>query len=129
MITSAYSKSSISSGFNSILEKFYEMIREIIVFKYVCGIFFIFCWSSFINNLIVKNYFSETWNDRNLNISKPIGFLKNSAHRFEDHVCTNKVEGKIRKISKKFFSRTWSFFRDCKTTELGLIFSHKKSVL
>ena len=58
VITSAYSKSSNSSVFNPILQKFYEMIREIIVSKTVCGIFFSFCRSSFINNFIVKISFS-----------------------------------------------------------------------
>ena len=30
---------------------------------------------------------------------------------------------------KIFFSRTWSFFHHCKTTNLGLIFFHKKIIL
>ena len=52
---------------------------------------------------------------------------KNTAHRFEDHICTNKLkEFFFRKI---FFSRTWSFFHDCKTFYLGLIFFHKKLIL
>ena len=59
MIASAYSKSSNSSGFNPILEKFCEMIRAIIVLKTMCRIFLIFCRSSFINISIVKNNF---WN-------------------------------------------------------------------
>ena len=42
VITSAYSKSSNFSGFNPILQKFYEMICEIIVSKSMCGIFLFF---------------------------------------------------------------------------------------
>ena len=59
MITSAYSKSSNSSRFNPILQKFYRMICEITISKTVCGIFLIICRSSFINNFIVNNNFSE----------------------------------------------------------------------
>ena len=69
-ITSAYSKSSNSSAFNSFLKKFCEMICEITVSKMVCGIFLIFCRSKFINNFIVKN-------SLNLNISRPISLKKN----------------------------------------------------
>ena len=92
MITSAHSKSSNSSGFNPILQKFYEMICEIIVSKTVCGIFLIFCRSSFINNFMAKNNFWEPKNHRKLNISRPIYFKKISTHRFIDLVCTNKLE-------------------------------------
>ena len=123
MITSAYSKSSNSSGFNPILQKFYEMICQIIV----CGIFLIFCRSSFINNFMVKNNFSVLKNHRKLNISRPIYFLKNSAHRFVGLICTNKLEEFC--FQKIFLSRTWSIFRDCKTTNLSVIFIHKKLIL
>ena len=58
-MTSAYSKSSNSSGFNPILQKFCMMICEIIVYKTVCGIFLIFGQSSFINNFIVKILFKN----------------------------------------------------------------------
>ena len=124
MITSAHSKSSNSSGFNPILQKFYEMICEIIVSKMVCGICFIFCWSSFINNFMVKNNFLKPRNHQKLNISKPIYFEKISAHRFVDLICTNKLEEFF--FQKIFLSRTWCFFHDCKTTNLGIIFFHKK---
>ena len=127
MITSAYSKSSNSSGCNSILQKFYEMICEIIVYKTVRRIFLIFCQSSFITNFIVKNHFSEHWNHRNLNNSRPIYFKKFSAHHFEDSICTNKLEEFF--FRKKVFARTWSFFHDCKTADLSLIFFHKKLIL
>ena len=77
VITSAYSKSSKSAGFNPILQKFQEMICEIIVFKTVCRIFLIFCRSSFINNFMVKSNFRELKNYWKLNILQPIYFLKN----------------------------------------------------
>ena len=54
-----HTKSSNFSVFNPILQKFYEMIREIVVSKTVCGILLIFCRSSFIKNFIVKNNFLE----------------------------------------------------------------------
>ena len=77
--SSAYSKSSNSSGFNSILQKFYEMIREVIVSKTLSCIFLFFCRSSFINNFIAKSNFSEPLNHQN------------SGHRLEDHISTNKL--------------------------------------
>ena len=92
VITSADSKSSNSSGFNPILQKFYDMICEIIVSKTMGGIFLIFCRSSFINNFMVKNNFLEPKNHRKLNISRPIYFKKISAHRFVDLICTKKLE-------------------------------------
>ena len=127
MITSGYSKSSNSSGFNPILQKFYDMICEIIVSKTVCGIFLIFCRSSFINNFMVKNNFLEPKNHQKLNISRPIYFLKISAHCFVDIICTNKLEEFF--FQKIFLLRTWSFFHDWKTTDLGVISSHKKLIL
>ena len=127
MITSAYSKSSNSSWFNPILLKFCVMICEIIVYKTVCGIFLIFCRSNFINYLIVKSNFSEPQNHWDFNISRPIYLEKISAHRFEGHICKNKLEKVV--FWKKIFWRTWSFFHDCKATDLGLIFFHKKIIL
>ena len=85
------------------------------------------CQSSFINNFIEKNNFSEPKNHRKLNILRPIYFKKISAHRFEDCICTNELDGLF--FRKTFFSRTWSFFHDWKTTNLGVIFFHKKLIL
>ena len=119
MITSAYSKCSNASGFNPILLKFYEMIYEIIISKTMCGIFLIFCPSSFINNFIVKNNFSD---HRKLNMSRPIYLKKISAHRFEDYICTNKLE---EFFFEKIYFRDLSFFRDCKTTDWASLFSTK----
>ena len=132
-MTSAHSKSSNSLGFHPILQKFYKMICEIIVSKTMCGIFLIFYRSSFINNFMVKNGFSELKNQRMLNIWDiyfillPIYFKKISAHRFVGLICTNKLERFF--FRKTFFSRTWSFIHDCNTTNLGGIFFHKKIIL
>ena len=130
MITSACSESFNSSGFNPILQKFYEMIGEIIVSKLVCGIFFFFFFffqSSFINNFLEKNNFSEPQNHQKLNISRIIYFKKLSAHYFEDPICRYKLDGLF--FRKTIFSRTWSFFHDRKTFILGVIFFHKKLIL
>ena len=66
-------------------------------------------------------------NDRNLIISVTIYFKKISARRFEDHIRTNKLDNFF--FQNNFFSKTWSFFHDYKTTDLGLIFFHKKIIL
>ena len=127
MITSRHSKTSNPSGFNPILQKIYKMICEIVVSKTVCGIFLIFCRSSFINSFMVKNSFSQPKNQRELNISKPVYFKNVSAHRFVGLICTSKLEAFI--FGKNFFSRTCSFFHDCNTTNLSIIFFHKKIIL
>ena len=126
-VTSAYSKSSNSSGFNPILQKFYKMICEIIVSKTVCGIFLIFCRSSFINNFMVKNSFSEPKNQRKLNISRPVYFKKVSAHRFVGLICTNKLEGFF--FEKKFFQGLGAFFTTATILIWGAILFHKKIIL
>ena len=81
-------------------------------------------WSIIINNFIVKNNFSEPLKHRILNISRPVYYKKNPAHHFEDHIWTNKLEANF--FWKKIFLRSWSIFRDCETTDLGLIFFPKK---
>ena len=124
MITSAHSKSSNSSGFNPILQKIYEMICEIIVSKTVYGIFLFFCQLSFINNFMVKNNFSEPWNHRKLNISKPIYFKKTSAHRFEDRICTNKLDGFF--FSKNIFFKDLELFWQLKNHWFGRQFFPQK---
>ena len=126
MITSAHSNSSNSSGFNSFLQRHYEMICEIIFSKTVSWIFLIFCRSSFIDNFMMKNNFLEPKNQRKLNILRPIFLKKFSAHRFVDLICINKLEEFF--FQKIFVSRTWNFFYDCKTTNLGIIFFHKKLI-
>ena len=57
LITSIYVKSPISLGFNPILQKFYEIICEILVSKTMCGILLVFWYSYFINNFVVKTKF------------------------------------------------------------------------
>ena len=73
-ITGAFSKSSNSLGFSSILQKFWETICGIIFSKTDCKIFLSFCRSHFINNFDVKNNFSEPWNHQKLNIWRFIYF-------------------------------------------------------
>ena len=68
VIASAHSKISNSSGFNPIVQKFYEMICEIIASKTLCGFFLIFCRSNFINNFMVKSNFLEPRNHGKLNM-------------------------------------------------------------
>ena len=92
VITSAYSKSSNSSEFNPILQRFCDMICEIIVSKTVWGIFLIFCRPSFLDNFIVKSNFSEPQNHPNLNFSRPICLKKISTHSFENHIYINKLQ-------------------------------------
>ena len=126
MITSAYSKSSNSSGFNPILQIFYEMICEIIVSKTVCGIFLFFCQSRFIKNFMGKNNFSESQNHRKLNISKTI-YLKKILHTVLK-ILSAQISWTDFFFRKNFFSRSWSYLHDWKTTKLGAIFSHKKLI-
>ena len=124
MVTSAHSKSSNSSWFKPILQKFYEMIWEIVVSKTMCGIFLIFFRSSFINSFMVKNSFWEPKFQLKLNISRPIYFKNISAHRFVGRICTNKLEGFF--FEKQFFQGLWSIFHDCNTANLGVIFFPQK---
>ena len=114
VITSAHSKSPDSSGFNSILQKYYEVICEITVSKTVGGIFLIFWLSSFINNFMVKNNSSEAKNQRKLNISRSIYFLKNSTYRFVGLICTNKLK-ELFFQKKPFFEELGSFFTTAKS--------------
>ena len=121
MITSAHSKRSSSLRFNSILQKFYEMICEIIVSKTMCGIFLSFCISSFINNIFVKNNFSEPKNHRKSKISRPIYF------RFVGLICTNKLEAFF--FKKIFFQGLEAFFKTAKPLFWASYFSTKNSFI
>ena len=56
----------------------------------------------------MKNHFSEPSNHRNLNISKHIYLKKNTAHRFEDHICTDKLEKLF--LKNFFFQGLGAFF-------------------
>ena len=126
MITSAYSKSSNSSGFNPILQKFYKMICEIIVFKTVCGILLVF----FVNRILLIILWRTIF--RNCKITK--------SWISRDPFISKKFPRTVLKIvsvqiswtdffSKSIFLRTWSFFHDWKTTNLGTISFHKKIIL
>ena len=88
---------------NPILQKFYEMICEAIVFKTVCGIFWIFYRSCFISNFIVKSKFRNRKITKSEDISKSI-FYKNFPY----------IVLKIlyAQISWKHFSPKKSFFKD-----------------
>ena len=99
------------------------MIREIIVSNTACEIFLIFCLSSLINNFIVKSNIWEPQKHQNLNISRTI-HLKKIPHTLLNIICAQISSKNF--FSKMFFSRTWSFNHDYKTTNLGLIFFHKK---
>ena len=103
--TSAYSKSSNSSRFKPIFQKFCEMIFEIILSKTMCGIFLTFYL------FILKKF-------------NPFTLKKNFAHRFEDLIW---------QISwKDFFflnSITWNFSYYCKITHLVVSVLHKRFIL
>ena len=107
VITNAYSKSSNSSGFNPILQKYYEMICEITASKTMCGIFLIFCQSSFINNFIVKDNFSEPLNHRNLNILRPIYLKKNQDIVLK--IISAQINWKNFLFKKKIFEELFSW--------------------
>ena len=93
MITSAYSKSSNFSGFNTMLQKFCMMICEIKLSTKRCTEF---SWCLVDRVLVIillwRAIFQNLYNYRNLNISRPVYLEKNSAHRFEGHICTKKLE-------------------------------------
>ena len=96
----------------------------------VCVIFLIFCWTSFIN--FIEAQFFRTLKLLKLKYLEIHLFKKKkkSAHRFEEHICPSKLEEFFFFFfRKKIISRTWGFFCDCKTTDLGLIFFHKKLIL
>ena len=127
VITSAYCKSSNSSGFNPILQKFYEIICEIIVSKMVCGIFLTFCRSSFINNFMVKDNLSEPKNQWKLISRDPLISKKISPHRFVGFICTNKLEEFF--FENTFFQGIRAFITTATRLIWASFFSTKKSVL
>ena len=125
MITRVHFKSSNSSGFNPILQGFYKMICEIVVSK--TGAEFSWFLSFKFLKFLVKDNFLEPKNYRKLNISRPIYFLKFSAHRFVGLICTNKLEGFF--FRKYCFQGLGAFFTTAKTTNLDVIFFLKKLML
>ena len=124
VIASTHSKSTKPSGFNLILHEFYDMICEIIVSKTVREIFLIFCRSSFTNNFMVKNNFSEPKNHQKLYISRFMCFLnKIPARHFVGLICTNKLEYFFSK--KISFQGLGTFFMNAKLLIWVSIFSTK----
>ena len=87
------------------------------------GIFLIFCRSSFINNFMVKNNFSEPKNKQKLNISRPVYFKNISAHHFVGLICTNKLERIF--LEKDFFQGLGAFFPTAKPLIWTSFFSTK----
>ena len=117
IISSPYSKGSNSLEFNPILQKFSEMICEIILSKMVSRMSLIFRRSHFINNFVVKNNFFETVKSRDLYILKIF-----------PHTILNTLPLQISwkdLFSKKSFSLIRSFFYDSKVTHLRVIFCTK----
>ena len=106
-----------------ILLKFYETICEIIISKTVCGIFLIFCRSSFIDNFIVKKNFSEPYNYRNLNISRPI-YLKKIPHTVLK-IISAQISWKKFFFEKKLFQGLGAFFVIAKPLTWVSFFSTK----
>ena len=106
------------------LQKFYKMICDIIVSKTVCGIFLIFSWSSFIDNFMVMNSFSEPKNQWKLNISRPVYFGKISAQHFVGLICTNKLEGFF--FDKIFFQGLGTFLATARRLIWASFFSTKR---
>ena len=123
MITTVHSKSSNFSGFNPILPKFYEMIFEIIFSKTVYGIFLIFCQSSFINDFMVKNNFSEPKNHQKVKYLKTHLFLKN----FRTPIFRSYLykEAEILFFKKDFFQGLGAFFTTAKPLILASFSSIK----
>ena len=104
----------ISSAFNPFLQKFYEMIREIIVSKLCTEFSWFFVDRVLLTTLLWRTTFRKRkYLETNL-------FLKKSAHH---HICTNVLKEIL--FQKNVFLRTCSFFRDYKTTDLGLLFCTK----
>ena len=89
-----------------------------------------FCWflcSCIFNNYVEKSKFWNRKINKSENILRCIYFKIISANVFEDLVCTNKLE--VFFLKNWFFSETWSFFNECKTTNLGVIFCTRKLLL
>ena len=95
----------------------------------VCVIFLIFCWTSFIN-------FIEAQFFRTLKLLK-LKYLEINLFKKKNnlHIVLKNISAQVSWknffffFRKKIISRTWGFFCDCKTTDLGLIFFHKKLIL
>ena len=100
------------------LENFCNYLAEFSLFFVDRVLLMILLWRAIFQNLKI----TETWISWALFISKKIlhTVLK---------IISAQISWKIFFFEKKFFSSTWNFFHDCKTSDLGLIFFHKKITL
>ena len=122
MITSVYAKSSNSFGFNLILQKFYEIIWEILVPKRCAEFSRFFCRSCFINLLWRTNFGTVKSPKVKISRDRSIIFKK------FPHTVLNILSAQIRLkhfFQRNYFSWTPSFFHEWKTNNLDLIFLRK----
>ena len=125
IISGWYSKSSNSSGFNPILQKLYKVICEKIEkIENGCRIFLIFCWSSFINNFMLKNGFLEPKNyqDPSRDPSTFKKFLQTILK-----VLSVQISLKDISFEKNFFLRFGAFFTTAKPLIWAPFFSTKNN--
>ena len=76
---------------------------------------------------MVKNNFPEPQNHRKLNFLRPTYFLKISAHRFEDLICTNNLEGFF--FEYCFFQVRGAFFTTTKSLIWASFFATKNNFI
>ena len=126
MITRAYSSSN-SSGFNSILKKFYEMICEIIVSKTLCGIFLIFCRSSFINTFFWEEQFFGALKSPKPKYLETYFFKKNLQTVLK--IISAQISWKIFFSKSIFFKGLERFFATAKLLIWGSFFSSKNNFI
>ena len=106
MITSAYSKNSNSSGFNPILQNFTRWFVRQFSPKQCAEFSWLFVDRVLLIILLRRTIF-ETLKSPKLKYLETYSFQKNSAHRFEDHICTNNLE---RIFFEKAFQGLRAFF-------------------
>ena len=75
----------------------------------MCGIFLISCQSSFINNC-EEPFFGNLKSQKHKYFENHL-FKKTSAHRFQNHICTNELE---EFFSKNLFKGLGAFFTTAK---------------
>ena len=92
-MTSFYSKTSTSLRSNLILQRFCEMIWDIIFSRTVCGYFLFFCRSRFINNFVANSIFFGTVKSPKVKYLETHLLQKSFRTLFWRLICTNKLEG------------------------------------
>ena len=127
MITSAYSQSSNSSGFNPILQKFYEMICEIIVSQKVCRISLFFLSIEFYLLFYGEEQFFGTIKSLKVKYLKTHLFQKISAHHFWKLYLPNWA-GQIFFLKNIFF-KDLELFSWLKNHKFGCHFFPQKLIL